>query len=137
MKMKKVRFGENKIKIIENISKYLLWEKSLMTDIKLASEILYSLKDMYVENPNFDIIYKTCDMISEHEDLYHVDLYFNKNNTDIFFNHIKQCIEFVFGFSKHGLNIIESKRNILYFKDGFSNPSLSLDDFLIKENWEI
>jgi len=133
--MKSVRFGENSVIIVENISKYLLWPSSFIQTIEVSSHILSDLREIHNEKPKLDLIYKICENMVDHDDVYHVDIHLKNNNTEKFITTFVSFIECVFNSSKT-CSIIISNKNILYFKDGFSNPSLSLDEnFRIEENW--
>jgi len=135
--MKRVRFGENEIRIVENISKYLLWPSSFIQTVETSSEKLSNIREYYDEKPKIDLIYKMCEIIVDHEDVYHVDIHFRNNNKEKFINSFINSIESVFSCSK-SCKLLISNENVLYFRDGFSNPSLSLDEnFRIKENWDI
>lgn len=134
--MKQVRFGENKVILIDNISKYLLWPSSFIQTIETGSEVFSNLREFHEEKPKLDMIFKTCEIIADHDDVYHVDIYFNENNKEKFIIQLINSMECVFSSSK-SCKLITSEKNILYFQDGFSNPSLSLDEnFRIKENWD-
>ena len=75
--------------------------------------------------------------MSDHEDVYHVDIFFNEKNEEKFITHLINFMEIAFN-SLKSCNVVKSNHNKLYFKDGFSNPSLSIDEhFKIEEHWEI
>ena len=135
--MKKVSFGENKVLIVENISKYLLWSSSFISTVETSSEIFSYLREVHTEKSKLELISNTCEILSDHEDVYHVDIFFNEKNEEKFITHLINFMEIAFNSSK-SCNVVKSNHNKLYFKDWFSNPSLSIDEhFKIEEHWEI
>ena len=133
--MKKVRFGRNQIIYVENISKYLSWPSSFIEKTINHCKVLSVIREYYTENPRLDLVYKICDLVCDHEDVYHVDIQFRSDNEDVFVKDLINMMELCFNSIK-SCNTTSGDKNMFYFRDGFFNPSLSVDDnFHIKENW--
>ena len=99
-------------------------------------KVLSNIRASYTELRKSHVVAKICEMTCAHEDIYHVDIYVDKNNTEEFIRDFVNSMECVFNASK-SCNLIVSNKNILLFEDGFSNPSMSLDhNFQIKERWD-
>lgn len=134
--MKRVSFGENTVIIIEDISKYLLWPSSFIQNVEVSSRILSEIREIHNEKPNLNLIYRICEIIVDHDDVYHVDIHLRNNTTEKFIVTLSNCMECIFSHSK-SCNLLIGSSNKMYFKDGYSNPSLSLDEnFRIEEHWE-
>ncbi len=134
--MVKVTFGKNQIIYVEDISKYLSWKSSFIEKMIDHCKVLSVIREYYTEKPRLDLVYQMCDLICDHEDVYHVEIKVRVNNEDIFMKDLVNMMELCFNSIK-SCTLTSGDKNMFYFRDGFSNPSLSLDDnFQIKENWD-
>lgn len=135
--MKEVTFGEDKIIIIENISKYLSWPSSFIETLEVNCHILSEMREIHNEKPNLDLIYKTCKSIVNHVDVYHVDIYLKNNNKDKFTLSLFKLVKLAFNSYSKSCRLLIGNKNKMYFRDKYSNPSLSLDEnFRIEEHWD-
>lgn len=134
--MKKVHFGENETRVIDDISKYLLWPSSFPEELLRNSTVLSHIRERYVEKNRSRVVSQICELICDHTDVYHVDIYVNKDSNERFVFDLVNSMECVFQASK-GCTLSMSNKTLFCFKDGFSNPSISIDDnFKLEENWE-
>ena len=136
--MKKVQFGTNQVIIVENISKYLLWPSSFIENLIKHREDLSIVREYYIHVTRSDNIYKLyqiCDTICVHEDVYHVDILIKHNTDDLFVTDMTNMMQICFD-SVKSCTFDYGDTNMFFFRDGFSNPSLSIDNFQIKENWD-
>lgn len=132
--MKRVTFGPIDIVEVENISKYLLWGSSFFVTLIRSLEDISFTREIYNEKRYIDRVADMVKKICDHEDVYHVDIFIDRNNTDDFIKDLTNLMDCSFGSCKDS-NIIIGDKTLFWFKDGYSNPSFD-ENFRVEINWE-
>lgn len=131
--MKKVTFGPIDTVYVENVSKYFLWESSFYVTLIRSLESILFTREIYNEKRYLERVVQMVSKICDHEDVYHVDIYIDKNNKEDFIKDLSNIMDCTFGASKNS-NVIIGETTRFCFKDGYSNPSFD-QNFKIDIDW--
>lgn len=119
---------------VDNISKYLSWPSSFIETLVKNLRDICLTRETYNEKPHLDRVFGMVSRLCDHEDVYHVDIYVDKNNSEVFLRHLYNSMECTFCSYKKS-NVIIGDKTLFCFKDGYSNPSFD-ENFVVRENWD-
>ena len=133
--MKKVRFGENTIIEVENISKYLKWNSSFSESLIRNIRLLSLLKNKYTENRRLKDLSDIIKMICEHADLKSIDIILKRNDNDLFFKDFSCIMKIVMDTYSLEYTLNYGCKNEFHFNDEFEDHFFGEDmEYMMIDN---